>query len=66
MSNVYQKRETIKPQSVAGANTQVDQLRSALEAKLKSSTEAGLVQYIQVIQTALKKLDESSKNSAIR
>ena len=62
MSNVYQKRETIKPQSVAGANTQVDQLRSALEAKLKSSTEAGLVQDIQVIQTALKKLDENSKN----
>ena len=62
MSNVYQKRETIKPQSVAGANSQVDQLRSALEAKLKSSTEAGLVQDIQVIQTALKKLDENSKN----
>lgn len=62
MSNVYHQRETIKPQSVAGANSQVDQLRSALEAKLKSSTEAGLVQDIQVIKTALKKLDESSKN----
>ena len=61
MSNVYHQRETIKPQSVSVANSQVDQLRSALVAKLKSSTEAGLVQDIQVIQTALKKLDESSR-----
>jgi len=62
VSNVYQQSKTIKPQSVSGANSQVDQLRSALEAKLKSSTEAGLVEDIEVIQTALKKLDESSKN----
>jgi ElaB/YqjD/DUF883 family membrane-anchored ribosome-binding protein len=62
VSNVYHNQKTIKPQSAQGANSQVDQLRSALEAKLKSSTEAGLVQDIQVIKTALKKLDESSRN----
>jgi len=62
VSNVYHQRETIKSQSAPGANSQLDQLRSALVAKLKSSTEAGLVEEIPFIQTALKKLDESSKN----
>lgn len=64
MSNVYNQREKIKSQSAAGANPQVDKLRYALEAKLKSSTEAGLVKDVEVIKTALNKLDESSKNSS--
>ena len=62
MSNVYNQYETIKPQSAAGANLQVEQLRSALEAKRKSSTEAGHVQDVVVIDKALARLDVNSKN----
>ena len=62
MSNVYHQRETIKPQSAPGANSQLDQLRSALVAKRDSSVKAGHIEDIKVIDKALAQLDANSKN----
>jgi hypothetical protein len=62
VSNVYQQREKIKHQSAAGANSQVDQLRSALVAKRDSSVKAGHIEDIKVIDKALAQLDANSKN----
>jgi len=62
VSNVYHQRETIKSQSAPGANSQLDQLRSALVAKRDSSVKAGHIKDIKVIDKALAQLDANSKN----
>jgi hypothetical protein len=62
VSNVYHQHETIKPQGAPGANSQLDQLRSALVAKRDSSVKAGHIEDITVIDKALAQLDANSKN----
>ncbi len=62
MSNVYHQRETIKSKSAPGANSQLDQLRSALVAKRDSSVKAGHIEDLKAIDNALAQLDANSKN----
>lgn len=62
MSKVYHQRETIKRQSVSGANSQLDELRSALIAKHDLCVKAGHIQDLTPINQALAQLDASSKN----
>jgi hypothetical protein len=60
VSNVRHHQEAIQKQVAPGANSQLEQLRSALVAKRDSSVQAGHVQDIELINKAIKKLDEES------
>jgi hypothetical protein len=60
VSNVRRHQEAIKKQNASGAYSQVDQLRIALVAKRDSSVQAGHVQEIELINKAIKKLDQES------
>ena len=61
MSNVYHNHETIKQQNASGANSQIDQLRTALAHRLDEATKTGQVEQINLVKRAISQLDASQK-----